>query len=349
MSFRRWLNLFIFNLFQLTVSILVVFLVIIYGLDIGHWSDILTFQVIKIPLYTWLIAFVIVVSAIIASILTYNTGRDYDAIRAKINWLLLNKYSHPIFKPTEENGQSNYTEALDQEIEALRLKMVQMSKDLQELSAAPTFVGEDTKDEIIEGERLRIARELHDSVSQELFAATMMMSTINSTINEDENPTLKQQIDRVEDVIGSAQTEMRALLLHLRPVELKDRSLSEGIEHVLTEFNGKVPIDVVWQLDPKVQLESGIEDHLFRITQEAISNTLRHAKAKRLEVFLTQTHDHVQLKVIDDGKGFDVSSVRQSGNYGLTNMRERVTSMGGTFSINSTAKGTIITINIPKT
>ena len=91
MSFRRWLNLFIFNLFQLTVSILVVFLVIIYGLDIGHWSDILTFQVIKIPLYTWLIAFVIVVSAIIASILTYNTGRDYDAIRAKINWLLLNK------------------------------------------------------------------------------------------------------------------------------------------------------------------------------------------------------------------------------------------------------------------
>ncbi|MBG9987649.1 sensor histidine kinase [Aerococcaceae bacterium DSM 111176] len=344
MSARRWINIFIFNLLQLTTSILVVFIVIIYGLDSADWGDIITFQVISIPLYTWLIAFVVVMSAIIASVLAYNTGRDHDVIRAKINWLLLNKYSHPIFKQEDQSDS-----LLSQEIEALRLNMVQMSKDLQELSAAPTFVGEDTKDEIIEGERLRIARELHDSVSQELFAATMMMSAINSTVDEAENPMLKQQIDRVEDVIGSAQTEMRALLLHLRPVELKERTLSEGIEHVLTEFNGKVPIDVVWQLDPDVQLESGIEDHLFRITQEAISNTLRHAKAKRLEVFLTQTHDHVQLKVIDDGKGFDVTSVRQSGNYGLTNMRERVTSMGGTLNINSTAKGTIITINIPKT
>lgn len=349
MSFNRWRDLFLFNLFQLTLSILFVCFIIIYGLKISNWMDILTFEFFNIPIFTWLIAFVIVMSMILASFLAYNIHRDYDNFRAKINWLLLNKYHHPIFKKEAKESSSKEIISFDQEIDALRLKMIQMAKDLQELSAAPTFVGEDTKDEIIEGERARIARELHDSVSQELFAATMMMSAINSMIHEEDNPLLKKQMNRVEGIIGSAQTEMRALLLHLRPIELKNRSLSEGIQNILAELNGKVPVDVQWELDDTIQLESGIEDHLFRITQEAIANTLRHARASRLEVFLTQTQNQVQLKIIDDGKGFDVTSVRQSGNYGLTNMRERVTSMGGALRINSNAQGTSITINIPKT
>ncbi len=349
MSMRRWFQLFAFNFIQLLLSALVIMSVVVERLKLIGWRDLLSYQFLRVPLYTWLIAFMIVTSSIVASVILYFIERDFGYLRAKINWLLLNKYGHHIFKKSQPTSYSRHTDALNTEIELLRQKMMEMSKDLQELSAAPTFIGEDTKDEIIQTERLRIARELHDSVSQELFAATMLMSTMNTMVSEEEYPALKQQIVQIEDIINSAQTEMRALLLHLRPVELKNRSLSEGIENILTELNGKVAVDVHWHLDSSIELESGIEDHLFRVTQEAIANTLRHANAKRLEVFLTQASDQVQLKIIDDGNGFDVTSVRQSGNYGLTNMKERVSNLGGTLKINSNDQGTVITINIPIT
>ena len=91
---------------------------------------------------------------------------------------------------------------------------------------------------------------------------------------------IRQQIIRVDKVIATAQIEMRALLLHLRPIGLEDRSLKQGIEQLLVELKTKIPTTIVWDL-ADVRLESGIEDHLFRIVQEAISNTLRHARANR--------------------------------------------------------------------
>ena len=82
----------------------------------------------------------------------------------------------------------------------------------------------------------------------------------------------------VEQMIHQSQLEMRALLLHLRPVALKGKNLQEGMKELLVELAQKVPLDIEWKIED-MSLDKGIEDHLFRILQESVSNTLRHAKA----------------------------------------------------------------------
>ena len=233
------------------------------------------------------------------------------------------------------------------DLNRIRDKLVQLSRDLQDFAASPTFVGEETKEEIIETERHRIARELHDSVSEQLFAGTMMLSAIKDQEQVEIAEPIRQQIIRVDKVIATAQIEMRALLLHLRPIGLEDRSLKQGIEQLLLELQTKIPTTIVWDL-ADVRLESGIEDHLFRIVQEAISNTLRHARANRLEVYLQVDESSAQLKIVDDGLGFDMDKADKVGSYGLRNIRERVTNLGGECKILSmTGKGTVLDISLP--
>lgn len=347
MNLRLWTHLFFFQLASYTTIVFLFLYVIIYELGLLTLEQFMHIEILQIPFYIVLIAFLITLSIFLAVVLSIILSSPFDQIRARINWLLLGKYHHEIFR--QEIQGSNWLDSTRQtanEINLLRDRIVGLSSDLQEFTAAPVFVGEDTKEEIIENERNRIARELHDSVSQQLFAANMMVSAIRE-VSEKDSLSIAQQVIRVEEIIGNAQTEMRALLLHLRPIDLMDQSLDEGIKHLLIELNSKIPMEIHWNLNP-VKIESGIEDHLFRIMQEAISNTMRHAKAQRLEVYLTQNINSVQLKIIDDGTGFDITTAKQKGNYGLRNMEDRVKSLGGSINIISNKnKGTSINIQIP--
>ncbi|MBT2637757.1 sensor histidine kinase [Bacillus sp. ISL-41] len=199
--------------------------------------------------------------------------------------------------------------------------------------------------EIISQERNRLARELHDSVSQQLFAASMLMSAINETKGPSEDRETKQ-LKMVEEMIHQSQLEMRALLLHLRPVALKGKCLQEGIEELLIELRQKVTMDIKWKVEP-FPLDKGVEDHLFRILQESVSNTLRHAKAEELEVLLIKRDDKVIMRIVDDGIGFNVEEAK-AGSYGLQNMHERAGEIGGTLKIVSVEnKGTRLEVKVP--
>ena len=135
------------------------------------------------------------------------------------------------------------------------------------------------KKKSLEAERHRLARELHDSVSQQLFAAMMMMSALNEQAIRDDAPEMqKKQLAMVTDIINASQSEMRALLLHLRPVTLEGKSLKQGIEQLLKELETKIKISLKWDIE-EFTMPSSIEDQLFRVIQELLSNTLRHAKA----------------------------------------------------------------------
>ncbi|MFJ7362992.1 sensor histidine kinase [Peribacillus frigoritolerans] len=199
--------------------------------------------------------------------------------------------------------------------------------------------------EIVSQERNRLARELHDSVSQQLFAASMFMSAITESQSDMEKTEMKQ-FKVVEEMIHQSQLEMRALLLHLRPVALKGKSLYEGMKELLLELAQKVTMDINWKMEP-VTLDKGIEDHLFRILQESISNTLRHAKANSLEVLLIVRDGMIILRITDDGIGFNVEESK-TGSYGLQNMHERAVELGGTMQIVSVPnKGTKLEVKIP--
>lgn len=194
-------------------------------------------------------------------------------------------------------------------------------------------------------ERQRLARELHDSVSQQLFAASMLLSAINETI--DVNETSAKQLQQTEKIVQQAQLEMRALLLHLRPAALKGKTLAEGMTDLLMELRQKVLFTIHERIE-EVRLPKGAEDHVFRIAQETLSNTLRHSKASEVDLLLVERNNRVILRVQDNGVGFELDDDTHGGSYGLRNIEERTIEIGGTCKIVSVPnQGTIIEVQIP--
>ena len=205
--------------------------------------------------------------------------------------------------------------SIAQRIQQVHKQMNEQVKFSQKMANEKAIDQEKQIQEVISQERNRLARELHDSVSQQLFAASMLMSAITESKANMESSE-SQQLRLVEEMIHQSQLEMRALLLHLRPVALHDKTLQEGIQELLVELTQKVPMDITWKLE-SFTLDKGMEDHLFRIVQESVSNTLRHAKAKSLEVLLMKRDDLLILRVVDDGIGFSIDATK-TGSYGLT-------------------------------
>ena len=199
---------------------------------------------------------------------------------------------------------------------------------------------------IIEKERKRIARDLHDTVSQELFAAHMILSGVSQQALKLDREKMQTQLQGVAAILETAQKDLRVLLLHLRPVELEEKSLIEGIQILLKELEDKSDLKVSLKQNVS-KLPKKIEEHIFRILQELISNTLRHAQASCLDVYLYQTEVELQLKVVDNGIGFQLGSLDDL-SYGLRNIKERVEDMAGTVQLLTAPKqGLAVDIRIP--
>lgn len=200
---------------------------------------------------------------------------------------------------------------------------------------------------IIEKERKRIARDLHDTVSQELFAAHMILSGVSQQALKLDREKMQTQLQGVAAILETAQKDLRVLLLHLRPVELEEKSLIEGIQILLKELEDKSDLKVSLKQNVS-KLPKKIEEHIFRILQELISNTLRHAQASCLDVYLYyQTDVEVQLKVVDNGIGFQLGSLDDL-SYGLRNIKERVEDMAGNIQLLTAPKqGLAVDIRIP--
>ncbi|AEF25684.1 sensor histidine kinase [Streptococcus parauberis] len=236
----------------------------------------------------------------------------------------------------EENSEIN--------INLIRLskKMAHMTASLQKKESA--YILDNQK--IVQRERKRIARDLHDTVSQELFASSMILSGVSMSIEDLEKDELQSQILTVESMLQNAQKDLRILLLHLRPTELANRTLTEGFHMIFKELTDKSDIEVVYRENIS-KIPKSMEDNLFRIAQEFISNTLKHAKASRLEVYLNQSSNEVQLKMVDDGVGFDMDDVREL-SYGLKNIEDRVDDLAGSVNLLSQkGKGVSMDIRLP--
>lgn len=218
-------------------------------------------------------------------------------------------------------------------------------KSLQRLSNEKVEAHEKLIQEQIVAERQRLARELHDSVSQQLFAASMLLSAI--TENEEHPEETKKILKQVEKIVQQAQMEMRALLLHLRPIALKNNTLAEGLKGLIFELEQKINFKIDHQIE-EIKLSKAEEDHLFRIVQEALSNTLRHAKATEVELLLIERDGMAILRIQDNGVGFDVNEDLKTASYGLKNMKERALEIGAKYKLISVpGEGTIVEVQIP--
>jgi NarL family two-component system sensor histidine kinase LiaS len=272
---------------------------------------------------------------------SYRVSRRLEQLNEMMLYLEKGNLSHVVPSLGEDEiGR------LGEQLNRISTKWEEQVSSLQRLSTNNAQLAEKAKYSAVVEERQRLARDLHDAVSQQLFAISMTATAVGRTLDKDFEKA-RRQIHLIEEMASVAQSEMRALLLHLRPVHLEGKQLSEGLLELLQELQAKVPIDISWEMDANIQLPKGIEDHLFRIVQEALSNTLRHSKATTMEIKLQHPPDAIRLTVRDNGIGFDMDNQKHA-SYGLVSMRERVNEVGGSISIvTAPDKGTRIEIRVP--
>lgn len=243
----------------------------------------------------------------------------------------------------DQDSPDNFSPRMNNAVENISTIIHTQRKSLQRITNERAETQDQLIQERVVQERQRLARELHDSVSQQLFAASMLLSAVT----EDKDDTEEQKnLRQIERMVQQAQLEMRALLLHLRPAALKNKSLAEGLEELLIELKEKVLFDIRYRLE-EVSLSKGAEDHLFRIAQETLSNTLRHAEATEVDILFVERDGLAIFRVQDNGIGFQDNGGK-SGSYGLQNVKERAIEIGGTCKIVSVpSQGTIIEVKLP--
>ena len=199
-------------------------------------------------------------------------------------------------------------------------------------------------------ERQRLARELHDSVSQALYGITLGTKTARALLKHNLEQVADSLDDSLEYVLSLAkagQAEMRALIFELRPESLEKEGLVAALEKQADALKTRHEMEVVTTLcsEPEASLE--VKEAIYRVAQEALHNTVKHARASNVEIRMECTPDQITLKVSDDGVGFETRG-DFPGHLGLRSMRERASRLGGTLEMDSgPGKGTRIRARVP--
>ncbi len=195
-------------------------------------------------------------------------------------------------------------------------------------------------------ERTRLARELHDSVTQSLFSASMLAQAAQSLWKRDPERA-KERLDRAAELCGGALAEMRALIFELRPAALQEEGLVSALRKHAAAREARDGIAVEFAVEHERRLPPDCEEAAYRIVREALHNIVKHARASAVRVRLDFQPDRLCLEVRDNGQGFDVAAVAGRG-MGLTSMRERAEQLGGSLTIESgPGRGTAIRAELP--
>jgi PAS domain S-box-containing protein len=196
-------------------------------------------------------------------------------------------------------------------------------------------------------ERQRLARELHDSVSQALFGIALGAQTVISALDMDDAHAAREAAHYVLNLAEASLAEMRALIFELRPEWLEQEGLIAAVQRQVASLRARHALQVDANLgsEPAVTLE--VKEALYRIAQEAMHNVVKHAHATSLRVDLRQADRHLVVEIADNGVGFDPTGA-YSGHLGLTSMRERAAALGADLAIESApGQGTRLTVRLP--
>jgi PAS domain S-box-containing protein len=204
-------------------------------------------------------------------------------------------------------------------------------------------------------ERSRLARELHDSVTQSLYSVTMYTEAAARLLMDGQQATAAEYLRDARDTAQEALREMRLLLFELRPPVLEQSGLAGALQARLDAVEKRAGV----QADLRVAGVEGMADadwlplaaqqELYHIAQEALNNSLKHARARHLQVCLQLEGGAVRLDVVDDGVGFDPTTAEARGGLGLPGMRERVQRIGGQLQIESApGQGTRVRVEVPR-
>ena len=190
-------------------------------------------------------------------------------------------------------------------------------------------------------ERNRLARDLHDSVKQQIFAISMQVGAIKVLLGRDVNAA-KKRLDETELLVHRAQQELTTLIKELRPAPLQGKGLVEALRDYIPQWMQQTGIIAKLQIEEHQTLPRVVEEALFRVGQESLSNVVRHSYATLIHIKLTVNGNTVTLTVEDNGRGFDSTQSNEQG-VGLHSMQERMRALGGDVRLESSpGKGTSV-------
>jgi NarL family two-component system sensor histidine kinase LiaS len=194
-------------------------------------------------------------------------------------------------------------------------------------------------------ERNRLARDLHDTVKQQTYAARMQLTAARNLLGND--PTAAAgHIDTALQLNRETQQELKLIIDELRPATLQGRGLALALQEYAARWQEHTGIKVETSISGDRSLPLDVEQALYRVLQEALSNIARHAEADTVRLGLSMSPEQVTLVVADNGRGFDMSAVSPS-SYGLAGMQGRLSEVGGTLKVDSApSSGTTLTAEV---
>lgn len=212
------------------------------------------------------------------------------------------------------------------------------------MSIANMDLFEQTKDLAVMEERNRLARDLHDSAKQKAFAALAQLGTANGiskTLVQEVSP----HVSEAETLIYEVIQELNFLIQEIYPIALQEKGLEITLREYIFEWENRNDVQVNFQIQHGRDLTLELEQAVYRVIQEALANIARHSKAKRVDVSLAYSPELLQVVIADDGCGFDMNQKPKG--VGFRSMRERISSVHGTFQVQSAPQqGTRLIIQI---
>lgn len=196
-------------------------------------------------------------------------------------------------------------------------------------------------------ERNRLARELHDAIKQQLFGLNLLAGSIRPLLATDPDAA-RERLQQLSRMTGEALEDMDAIIQALRPASLAEQGLAQAMTALVAGWQAQTGIPVDLQVRQAQEIPIGLEQALYRVCQEALSNVARHADAQAVAVVLAYTPDAVTLTVQDDGLGFDPAGTIRADSFGLRSMQERIEGLGGRWELRSSpGAGTTVRAWLP--
>ena len=199
-----------------------------------------------------------------------------------------------------------------------------------------------TRDELVRvEERNRLARDLHDTVKQQTYAARMQLSAARNLVESDP-PAAAQHLESALQLNRETQQELTQIIDELRPAALDGKGLVQALREYAARWQQHTGTEVATTISDERPLPLDVEQALYRVAQEALANVARHAEADSVGISLSMAPDRAVLVVADNGRGFEPAAVSAS-SLGLASMKQRIESIGGTLKVESTlAAGTSV-------
>jgi two-component system, NarL family, sensor histidine kinase LiaS len=222
----------------------------------------------------------------------------------------------------------------------------QLSRELNQMAAQLEGLIQARQELATLETRNRFARDLHDSVKQQVFATSFQVAAARALI-EDDSRAAEAHLAQAEELARQAQRELNVLIGELRPAALEGKGLSSALRDYAEDWSrrAEIPAEVHVRGEREIPLE--VEQALFRVAQEALANVAKHSGAGHVEVDLVYSPGSLTLRVADDGRGFDPAR-NPDGGFGLQSMHERLEKLGGRVEIESSpGRGTTITCLCP--